>query len=316
MKIGLHKLQRPKAFPKGWFCIIDTSIQMGSQKCVVVLALNKWDINPGFCPTFEDLEPLIVRPLYSCPSNVVNEILEEATAIAGSIPLAIISDQGAEFKKGNSLFAETHPETAILFDISHRVNTCLKNKLENDPVWLSFKEEATSSMQNLKLSSIAHLVPPRQRSKARMHSAFPLIEWGLGMLQFLNSEKSKLLSVEERSKLEWLKGYQFSLPVYIKLEEICKHALEIVHQYGYYQNIEHEFVKRTESLCQDNSVVFFRDKVKEILQEEGRKVPEGAHCFGINSKKQGCHSHLYQQLLKCFPNYALDPQKQPHSTFS
>lgn len=280
MKIGLYKLQCPKAYPQGWFCIIDTSIQMGPQKCVVVLALKKRDIIPNFCPTFEDLDCLIVRPLTSCPGNVVNEILEEATTIAGCSPLATISDQGAEFKKGNALFAQNHPETSILFDISHRINTCLKNKLENDRIWIAFKQEATSLIQNLKLSSIAHLVPPRQRSKARMHSAFPLIEWGLDMLQFLDSEKAKTLTIEEKNKLKWLEGYRFSLPFYIKLEEICKNALELVHQHGYYRNIEKDFIEKTKFLYQDDGIVSFRNEIGEILQEEGQKVPEGAHYPG------------------------------------
>jgi hypothetical protein len=273
-------LQRPKYSPSGWFFIIDTSIQMGPQKCVVVLGVKNLDINNNFCPTFDTVEPLVVRPLINCPGEVIHEILEEATTIIGGSPIGVISDEGSENKKGVRLFAQNHPETLHLFDVSHKINNCLKKELSNDHVWLAFKENAAKSVQHLKLSSIAHLAAPRQRYKDRMHSAFYTIDWGISILHFLDSEKATTLTASERNKIEWVKQYQFSLPNYMCFKEICEHALDIVHEQGYFLGMEHEFCKRIKHLSTDQRCINFQNKIKTLLQIEGQKVPEGVNYLG------------------------------------
>lgn len=278
LKLGLYKLQSPKSSPNGWFFIIDTSIQMGSQKCVVVLGVRKLDINQNFTPTFSEVEPIIVRPLHNCPGEIIAGILEEAAALVGA-PHAIISDAGSELKRGVRIFSQNHPETIHLFDVSHKINTCLKNELSNDAVWLAYKAAATDSIQQLKLSSIAHLAPPRQRTKDRMHSAFPLMQWGINVLKFLNTEN--LSDFKEIDKLEWLKSYQFSLPYFLHLKKICVEGLNLIHEKGYYLGVGDEFLKQTHYLCNgDIRTINFRNRIKEILEIEGLKVPEESNYLG------------------------------------
>ena len=95
------------------FCIVDTSIQMGPQKCVVVLGVENLDINNKFCLTFDDIEPLVIKPLHSSPGEVIDEILEEAVAVTGALPIRVISDEGSENKKGVRIFSQKHPEIFI-----------------------------------------------------------------------------------------------------------------------------------------------------------------------------------------------------------
>jgi hypothetical protein len=280
LKLGLYKLQCPKSSPNGWFFIIDTSIQMGPQKCVVVLGVKKLDINQNFAPSFNEVEALVVRPLHTCPGVVINEILEEAATLVGS-PHAIISDEGSELKKGVEIFSQNHPKTVHLFDISHKINACLKKELDDDRIWLAYKTDATASIQQLKLSPIAHLAPPRQRTKARMHSAFPLVEWGISVLEFLECEERNNLTEKEKDQMEWLKSYRFALPGFLGFKKICEEGLKLVHEQGYYLGIDDDFLNRTQHLCNnDTRIINFRNKIKKILQNEGLKVPGGANYLG------------------------------------
>jgi hypothetical protein len=283
LKIGLYKLNGPKYSPSGWFFIVDTSIQMGSQKCVVVLGIKYTDISQDFCPSFDEAEVLVVKPLYNSPGEVINELLEEAASVVKESPKAIISDQGSENKRGVGIFIKKHAETAHVFDVSHKINICLKEELSQDNVWLAFKEAVVASLQHLKLSSISYLVPPRQRNKDRMHSAFYLIDWGIRLLQFFDSEKINDLAAADRAKLEWIKQYQFSLLNYQNYKEVCEHALDLVHEKGYFLNVAEEFCKRVEYLSgneKDHRFINFKNKIKMILQKEGEKIPYGAHYLG------------------------------------
>lgn len=283
LKIGLYKLNRPKYSLGGWFFIVDTSIQMGAQKCVVVLGIKNTDINADFCPSLDEAEVLVVKPLCNCPGEVINQLLEEAAIVTKTEPIAIISDQGSENKKGASIFVKNHPTTVHVFDVSHKINICLKDELEQDPVWLAFKAAATSAIQNLKLSSISYLVPPRQRSKDRMHSAFYLIDWGIRLLNFFDSEKIAALTAAEQAKIEWIKQYQFSLSNYYCFKEVCENALNLVHQEGYFANVADEFSERVKHLSvssKDYRFINFKNKIKAILQKEGEKIPYDCHYLG------------------------------------
>ncbi len=284
LKIGLYKLNCPKYSPSGWFFIVDTSIQMGAQKCVVILGVKSTDICQDFCPSFDEAEVLVAKPLYNSPGEVINQLLEEAVSVTKETPKAIISDQGSENKKGVNIFVKNHPETTHVFDVSHKINICLKEELNQDPVWLTFKEAVVASLQSLKLSSISYLVPPRQRNKDRMHSAFYLIDWGIRLLQFFDSEKINDLMIADRAKIEWITQYRFSLRNYQNFKELCECALDLVHEEGYFLNGAEEFCKRVEYLfgCKekDDRFIKFKDKIKAILQKEGEKIPHGAHYLG------------------------------------
>lgn len=277
LKIGLYKLERPKHSSQGWFFIIDTSIQMGSQKCVVVIGVRAHSLRGNFRPNFDHIEPLVIRPLNSCPGVVIKEILEEAIQKAGK-PLAVISDEGSELKKGVKLLCE---KEIHLFDASHKINTCLKAELESDELWKTFQKSAGESVSHLKLTPLAHLSPPRQRTKARMHSAFSLIEWGLRLSNYIGSEEYKNLTFECKDKIVWLEQYQNSLVTYKTLMEISQEALQLVHERGYYRGVAEEFILVTKELSLVDLRCFkFREKMANILNDEGRKVPDGQHYLG------------------------------------
>ena len=281
LKMGLYKLERPKSSPNGWFFIIDTSIQMGPQKVVVILGVKKLNSNQNFHPNFEEVEPLVLAPLYNCPGVVINELLEKAITAVGVPPIAIISDQGSELKKGARLFSEKHPTTIHLFDISHKINSCLKKELSSDSVWLALKTSSSEAIQKLKLSPAAYLAPPKQRTKDRMHSAFPLIDWAVKLLKLINTRKIDDLNLEEKNKVNWIQKYQFDLPYLAQLKEMSKIALDVVHEQGYHRNIGDEYLKRVThiNLIEKRSIEFCK-KIKNLLDEEGKKVPETERYLG------------------------------------
>ena len=286
-KLGLFKLERPKVPSEAWFLVIDTSIQMGQQKFVLVLGVRQEQLTNGFCPTHAQMEPIVLRPLESCPGDIICDVLQEARTKVG-IPLAIVSDSAGELRRGVSLFceslaAEKVPEQGVpvhLHDISHRVDTCLKHELESDLTWNHFKKQATEVMQQVKLSPISHLAPPRQRAKARMHASHSLIHWGIKMIRYLESDADRL-PPEQRKKIAWILEYRDVLKTYDCLVELCRTALNKVHEKGYYNTVAADFIAATASVCSLNPRhLQFQKKVKSILEEEGSKVPEGQHYLG------------------------------------
>lgn len=282
-KFGLYKLNTFKCGFSRYFHIIDTSVQMGKQKFVVVLGVKQQDTIKNFSPNLKQVEVLALRPLESCKGDVISDILNEAAEKTGA-PLGIISDEAVELKGGARLFAEsvnTEERPIHLFDCSHKLNNFLKNELKNDAPWNELKKASGEAVQHLKLSPIAHLSPPRRRIKERMHDSFSFIEWGLELINYLNSEEAQKNSNEQLNKLLWIKQYESSLITYKYLMEINKKALDLVHTKGYYRWIEHDFIKSMEDCYYtDERCLKFYQKVGAFLGEQGRKVPDGQHYLG------------------------------------
>lgn len=255
---------------------------MGPQKFVVVLGVNHNILKNTFAPSLNQVEIFAMKPLYSCPGEVICDILIEACAkINQTSPVAIVSDQASELKRGVKLFTEKHPSTVHILDASHKIDKCLKKRLEKDSLWASFKTEATTSMQNLKLSMLAHLAPPRQRIKTRLHNSFPLIEWGIKLLAFLDSEKAKDIPSEDLTKINWIEKYRFALPSHLLYIKLSKAALELIHEKGCYSTIGEDFLANTRHLIGNNiNHATYQSEIAMILESEGLKVPSGKHYLG------------------------------------
>ena len=297
LKLGLFKLNRPKDKDKKWIFIVDASIQMGSQKCLMVIGLPVNCLTNGFSPTFDQLEPLVMKTVAHTPGEVVRDALVEASKKVGEVA-AIVSDEGGEMKKGLRLLAEETPSTVGLVDIAHKVNTILKRELKDDEVWKEFLDAATMTIQNLKLTPLAHLVPPRQRQKARLLSQIHLVDWGCRLLAYLQSEEGARIDPQYVGKVEWIQQMEEALEGYRQLIEACKAAIELVHRKGYYRGIDREFsttINRQLLLSLRSRT--FVDRITSFLQEQGEKVPLGEAYLGSSEVIEslfGKFKHLEQ----------------------
>ena len=91
----LHPTQ-PK--PRGDDCIwfSDHTVQIGVEKCLVVLGIRQSDLPPaGTCLAREHLEPLLIEPMPRSNSELVHQQLEALVEIT-SVPRAIFNDQGSD----------------------------------------------------------------------------------------------------------------------------------------------------------------------------------------------------------------------------
>lgn len=60
MRLGYYKLNRPKEHADDWAWIVDHSIQIGKEKCFVILGVRLKNL-PNRPLTFTDVEPGMVK---------------------------------------------------------------------------------------------------------------------------------------------------------------------------------------------------------------------------------------------------------------
>jgi len=185
LRVGYYKLTRPKAQATDWVWIIDHTIQLGAQKCLVSLGVRLSAVPaPGTCLRHEDVEPIALYPVQTSNGEVVYQQLTAAMAHTG-VPREILSDGGSDLQAGIAQFQQAHPETQAIYDIKHKTALVLKHELAEEPLWKAFTQQAAQTKQRVQQTPLAFLAPPAQRRKARYMNVDILIRWGTKVFAYL-----------------------------------------------------------------------------------------------------------------------------------
>ena len=133
LRLGYYKLMRKKEKASDWVWIADHTVQIGQEKCLVILGVSLSKLPcPNRCLSHEDVEPIVVVPVQKSNGKIVYEQLKE-TAEKTGIPREIISDKGTDLNAGIKQYCEEH--TIAIYDIKHKSASLLKKELSNDEKW-------------------------------------------------------------------------------------------------------------------------------------------------------------------------------------
>ncbi len=188
LRLGLDALQQPLEQANDWAWLADHTVQIGKTKCLLIVGvrLSKWRELGGEL-THHDLSVIALEPVEHSDGETVHRQLKAAVSRTG-LPRMIASDHGSDLKKGIAAFQEQHPQVASSYDIAHKVALLLKKMLEGDARWAEFTQQCGQAKSRLQQTSLAHLIPPPTKPKARYMNADRQVEWGLRVLQRLDRD--------------------------------------------------------------------------------------------------------------------------------
>jgi hypothetical protein len=241
LRLGYYKLKRPKAQADDWVWIVDHTVQLGDDKCLVILGVRMCDLpSADGCISHEDVEPIELVPVKKSNGDVVYQQLEQAVAKTG-VPRAIISDHGTDLNAGIEKFCQQHPQTSAFYDIKHKTAAILKRELGQDMDWETFTHLATQTKLQVQQTALAALLPPNQKTKARYMNVDVLVKWGQNMLAFLdtpqNMRKPLLDGGLVEEKLGWVTGFRSQLKDWGELFETIAAAESFIRHQGLYQQV-------------------------------------------------------------------------------
>jgi hypothetical protein len=183
-QIGLYKLNCQKEQANDWALIVDNSVQVGTQKCLVIIGTRLGNF-AGKALTFEDMEMLIMELHGESNANIVCKALEKAQEKVGKAVM-VCADDGPDLRRGVSLFCKKH-DVGRVFDIIHKIGTFLKAILQNDYQWQTFSKLTAEAKKKMQQTKAAHLMPPNQRTKSRFLNIEILVHWGLDVMAALKN---------------------------------------------------------------------------------------------------------------------------------
>ena len=288
LRLGYHKLHRPKERASDWVWITDHSNQIGQEKCFVILGVRLSQLpppGPDFPLRLSQMEPIELEPVWVSDKQVVFRQLEANIAKTG-VPRAIIDDHGGDLAGGVQLFCQAHPETIEIYDASHKAACLLKARLERDEQWKAFAAKAGQTKCSTQQTEWAFLIPPSQRIKARYMNLEPLITWAVDTLAILDNPGPEVLKYGTKERLEeklgWLRQFRKRLKVWSEMEQTIEMVLHFVRTQGLYRGAAKELRKRLRKLHVGVSAAGLRDDLVRFVVEQTKPLKPGERIPGTS----------------------------------
>lgn len=284
LRLGLFKLQRPKASADDWVWLVDHTIQIGKARCLMIAGVRLSLLPPcGQALELKHLEPLAILPVDQSNGQIVCKQLDTQAKISG-VPRAILSDQGSDLTCGIRQFCQQHPETARLSDISHYAAILLKRRLENNERWKSFCHQAGQTKFQTAQTELAFLMPRRQRSKSRFMNLGPLLSWANRTLATLDQPPAAVLqhvTVERlEEKLGWLRDYRLDLERWSEFHRLTQMAIEVVRERGYSRSVVEQFDLRLAPLVLSDAGKALHTELRQFVVKQSSAARPGERLPG------------------------------------
>ncbi|MEN8180381.1 MAG: hypothetical protein ABFS39_17415 [Pseudomonadota bacterium] len=285
LRLGYYKLTRPKHKAGDWVWIIDHSVQLGVEKCLLIPGVRLSEVSStNRVLSHEDVEPIALFPVKSSNGDVVFQQLEETIDKTG-VPREILGDQGPDLKAGIERFCQKHPQTCSIYDIKHKSAALLKHTLQHDEHWKAFTEKAAQSKSQIQQTALAFLAAPNQRTKARYMNLEILVRWGqrtLGVVDRLENRTDPRDSHEKlKAKLGWLKPFRSHLKEWESLLDVAITTECFVRKHGLWKGCDVELSKR---LADHDAVspkaLQLRDQLLAFVKKESLKARAEEHLLG------------------------------------
>lgn len=293
LKLGHYKLHGQKKQAKDWIWIIDHSIQVGVEKCFVILGIRACKLVEDKPLTLNDVEPIEMIPVKNSNGDVVYEQLKQAANKTG-VPRAIVCDQGPDLVNGVKRFCKETNYTDFIYDIKHKTATMLKKHFEPNEAWKSFTELATVSQKYMRQTELAPLIAPNQRSKARYMNLERLIKWGMQIIHLIETKayEGKIEYSRIKTKLSWVLLYKQELIEWNNILQFALTAEKFIRYKGIYRGVTEHLIKELYTLELLPSSRQFKDElIAYVLAEEG-KVRFGERLLAS--------SEVIESLFGCF----------------
>lgn len=272
-RVGLYKLNSPKQHADDWALIIDNSIQVGTQKCLLILGVRlsqlKWK-----ALTFADVETLFMAIHKDYDKNFIFKSLEQAQEKIGKAVM-VCADDGPDLRKGVALFCEKYGIGRV-YDTIHKIGTFLKGILEKDSEWQAFTKAVAEAKRKMQQTPAAHLMPPNQRTKSRFLNIDILTKWSVDAMSVLTGEEGHDKELLKKH-CGWLLNHKELVECLKQFDLINKHVRQHIREYGLSSNtgkyIETLLEGAMRSASLNVNACEYAGKIIDFFDEHSKIVP-------------------------------------------
>jgi len=287
-KMGVYKLAQVHEKADDWILMIDESIEFGHEKLLVILGIREANIDFSRALYYYDMNCLKLKVSCSWKGADIKKVLDELSLKIGAIKY-VVADMGNSIKRALKLSSIVHIQ-----DINHKISWFIKELYKGDPLFKSYTERLAYLRGSLCLSSMSHILPPQQRGNSRYMNLKPIFDWGMAILQMLESETSNPL---EKEKMLHIKEYEALIRQTHQLIGIANSIQEVLKNNG--------LSEKTKSIClnyfekiTDSRILKFKYMIEGFLTNMIQLVG--------GEKNILCSSDILESSFGKYKNYISD----------
>lgn len=285
-KIGYYHLTREKEKANDWIIILDESIQLGTDKALVIFGIRESRIRFDRPLEFTDLIPLRIKSRQNWDGELIKDILNELKDELGRIKYAV-GDYGSDIKKGLAMAKIPH-----IHDITHKIALILEGLYKNDDRYKRLTDNMSDMRVKLSQSEIAYIIPPKQRKKSRYQNIKTISDWGKKIAGYLNNGNGCERKVYD--VLQWIKAYEPFIEDLSDLNEVIKKIEKEVKSHGLSEATIEKSNKYLSRLESPNGIKF-SESINEYFKNTNGLLPE--------LKKILCTSDIIESAFGKYKNY-------------
>lgn len=229
LRVGHYALTKPLDRAKPWLWLVDHTIQIGTQKILVILGCPLDQVPFGQrALQLADLQLVALVPMAKSNAAAVEAELETAARRTGA-PRLIVSDQGSDLRKGIADFQSWYPRTLHVPDAAHYGATLLEHAWDDQPRWQQFIKELQNASAKLRQTTAAYLLAPRMRPKARFMNVHVQLRFARRVLKLVLRDVPHVKAV---ASYGWLSDFQEDLAVWEREHGLVQKTIELVRVEG------------------------------------------------------------------------------------
>jgi len=304
LRLGHAMRTAPLAEAEDWAWLIDHSVQIGQEKCLVILGIRLIDLpERGQSLRHEDLELIELLPAKSWTRAEVDRALENAMGRTGRAPRVIVSDHGADVSGGIALFQQRHPQAAEIYDAKHKSACLLKRRLEKNVRWQEFQTQIGATRCAVQQTELAFLTPPAPKPKARFMNLGPQLAWAKRVLAILRAPPPSIVpwaSAERlKEKLGWIEAFAPEVADWLQGQQVVDVAVGFVNGQGIYRGAARLMAKQFSQLdALGASATQLAAELVRFVRNEERKAEPAERFPGSTEVLESCFGkfkHLEKQ---------------------
>jgi hypothetical protein len=284
-----------------WAWLVDHSVQIGQEKCLVILGIRLRDLpERGACLQHTDLHLVALVPRKSWTRQEVDEQLEAASQRTG-IPRVIVDDHGVDIAGGVSFFQERHPETLEIYDAKHKAACLLKSRLEKNSRWQELQQRIGQTRCAIQQTEMSFLVPPAPKPKARFMNLAPTLQWAENVLAVLRqaptvvSEEVSPERLEE--KLGWLREFEADIAEWSEWQQVVDVTVKFVNRQGIYRGVAKQLRTKLRPHREYPSSRCLAQELMAFVAKQARRPRPGERVPGSTEVLESCFGR-FKELEK------------------
>jgi len=296
MRLGHAMLTMPLEKANDWAWITDHSVQIGQEKCLVILGICLRDLPPPGEPLqHKDMDLVALVPRTSWTRADVAEAFEQAVERTG-VPRVIVDDHGGDLHGGVQIFQERHAQTKEIYDIKHKAACLLKQRLEKDSRWQAFQRQVGQTRCAVQQTEMAFLTPPAPKPKARFMNLQPQLEWAEGVLDILHAPPARVLQWASAERLQakfgWLNEFADTISEWSHWQQVVNIAVEHVNCQGISRSTAAELRRLIPRRFVYRSTRMLANDLLSFVREQGRQTRDGERFPGSTEILESCFGKM------------------------